>query len=86
MSPSRKRIEHVLARDEVAAKQDLYELRDELAEVGMQPVDVLRPLPLRELVLRPREIQLEISVESILGRRHALALFGASGTTPGPRC
>ena len=72
----------MLARDEVAAEQHLHELRDELAEVRMQPVDVLRPLPLGQVTLRPGEVELEVSVESILRRSHGPAVFGGKAASP----
>ena len=48
-----ERVEDGAARGDVAAEELLDELRDELAEVRMKAMDVLRPLPLRELLLRP---------------------------------
>ena len=42
-------------RRHVAREQRLDELRDELAEVRVEPVDVLRPLALGQVALRPRE-------------------------------
>src|SRR2546429_1010972 len=43
------RVEHVLAGTNVPREQRLHELRDELAQVGMKTMDVLRPLALREV-------------------------------------
>src|SRR5262245_42025941 len=51
-------------------EQRLDELRDELPEVWVQPVDVLRPLALGQVALRPGEIEVELAVESVLRRCH----------------
>ena len=53
---ARERVEHGLPGPHVAVQEDLDELRDELAEVRVQPVDVLRPLALRQLRLGPGEL------------------------------
>jgi hypothetical protein len=45
------------ARHDVALEERLDELRHELAEVRVEAMDVLRPLALREIGLRPRERQ-----------------------------
>ena len=45
---ARKGIEHARPGGNVPVEQRLDELGDELAEVRMQAVDVLRPLPLRK--------------------------------------
>ena len=42
-----ERVEDAVAGLEVLVQEDLDELRDELAEIRMQRVDVLRPLDLR---------------------------------------
>ncbi len=57
----------------VPHEQRLDELRDELPEVRVKAVDVLRPLPLRQLRLRPRKLEVvgELAVERVLGRSHA---------------
>ena len=68
----------MLARREVTVEQCLDELRDELAEVGMEPVDVLRPLALGQLGLRPGEVEVEVAVEGVLCRGHGSAEFGAA--------
>ena len=65
-----ERVEHAAARAHVALEQRLDELRHELAEIRMEPVDVLRPLALRQLALRPREREIELAVELRLGQRH----------------
>src|SRR5205085_10759463 len=46
-----ERVEDTAARSDIAPEQRLYELRDELAEVRVEPVDVLRPLALGQLAL-----------------------------------
>ena len=82
-SRARERIEHVAARPHVAGEQRLDELRHELAEVGMEPVDVARPLPLRELALRPGELEVQAAVERLLRRGHRLTLSRrSSGLLP----
>jgi hypothetical protein len=58
------------AAGDVTRQERLDELWDELAQVRVEPVDVLRPLPLRELPLRPREIEIDAAVESVLRRGH----------------
>ena len=63
-----ERVEHAAARRRRSGEELLDELRDELAEVRVEPVDVLRPLPLGELLLRPRELEVEPGVERVLGR------------------
>ena len=50
--------------------QCLDELWDELPEVRMETVDVLRPLALGQLLLGPREIEVQAGVQSLLRRRH----------------
>jgi hypothetical protein len=66
----RERVEDPAARPEVPREQRLDELRDELPEVRMEPVDVLRPLALREVALRPRELEVDVAVERFLRRSH----------------
>jgi hypothetical protein len=53
-------IENGLPRLEVAAEEDLDELSDELPEVGMESVDILRPLALGQLGFRPRELSIQV--------------------------
>ena len=43
----------------------------------MQPVDVLRPLALGQLPLRPREREVELAVERLLRRAPPTAGFAA---------
>ena len=69
-SRARERIEDVLSPPEVPCEQDLYELRYELAEIRVQPVDVLRPLPLRQVALRPGELEIDVLIECFLRRSH----------------
>jgi hypothetical protein len=56
-------------------EQRLYQLGDELPEVRMQPVDVLGALPLGEVALRPRQVEVDAPVERVLGRGHGNAPF-----------
>ena len=65
-----ERIEHPPARGNVPPEQRLDELRDELAEVRVEPVDVLRPLALGKLALRPGELEVDLGVERVLRRGH----------------
>ena len=65
-SRARERIPHEAAGAAVTAEEDLDELRDELAEIRMEPVDVLRPLPLGKLRLRPRQLEVDLLVEGSL--------------------
>ena len=74
-------VEDPSAGPQVAREQRLHELGDELPEVGVEPVDVLRPLALGQLALRPRELEVDVAVERFLGRGHAPPVFyGATGT------
>ena len=41
----RERVEHVTSRNDIAVDQRLDELWHELAEIGVETMDVLRPLP-----------------------------------------
>ena len=77
-----ERIEDMSARPEVASEQRLDELRDELAQVRMKPVDVLRPLALGQVALGPRELEVDVAVERILGRGHAPPEFYGTAGTP----
>src|SRR5262249_58806779 len=61
---------------EVALEEHLHELRDELAEVRMEAVDVLRPFDLRKLRLRPRELEVDLAVELALRGRHEKVFDG----------
>ena len=61
-------VEHAPAGGDVPVEQRLDELRDELAEVRVQAVDVLRPLALRQRRLRPGELEIVRLVERFLGR------------------
>ena len=78
-----ERIEHVLSGPEVPPQQDLDELRDELAEIRVQPVDVLRPLPLGQVALGPGEREIDVGVEGFLRRGHSRQ-FDAELRKPGP--
>src|SRR2546421_331784 len=61
-----ERVIDALAGTEVPVEERFHELRDELAEVGVERVDVLRPLDLRQIVFRPREFEVDLRVESFL--------------------
>ena len=67
---AREGVEDAPSRSHVALEQRLHELRHELAEVRVESVNVLRPLALGELALRPRERKVDAVVERLL-RRHA---------------
>jgi hypothetical protein len=66
----------VVAAHEVAVEQRLDELRDELAVVRMEPVDVLRAHALRQLSLGPGEVEVQRRVQLVLRDGHAWD-FGA---------
>src|SRR5579862_6925942 len=78
-----KRIEHPPAGPNVAPEELLDELRDELAEIRMEAMDVLRPLALGQLALRPGEVEVDLGVEHVLRDRHR-ASFGSGRRFPGP--
>src|SRR5581483_4932877 len=84
---ARERVENAPAGREVAVEEHLDELRDELPEVRMEAMDVLRPLALGEVALRPREVGVydERSIELVLSQRHLLAIFGAGTQDPSSR-
>ena len=65
-------------RGHMPLEQRLDELRDELAEVRVEAVDVLRPLALRQRRLRPGELEVVLLVEGFLGGRHDTR-FAAAG-------
>ena len=65
-----ERVEHPTTGTHVALEQRLDELRHELAEIGMEPVDVLRPLAFGQLPLRPGEREVDLAVELRLRERH----------------
>jgi hypothetical protein len=69
---ARERVEDSPAGSHVAAQERLHELRDELPEVRVEAVDVLRALALGELRLGPREVETrrQLLVEGGLGRSH----------------
>ena len=79
-----ERIEHMVTAREIAVEQHLDELRDELAVVRVEPVDVLRPLALGQLGLRPREVEVQRRVQLVLGDGHATG-FDAAARTPAAR-
>ncbi len=77
-----ERVEHVPAAGDVAIEERLDELGHELAEVRVEAMDVLRPLPLRQVRLRPRERQVEPAVQGLLCRGHR-SVFDARRRGPG---
>src|SRR5439155_26001886 len=79
-----ERIEEAVAGREVAVEQNFHELRDELAVVRVEPVDVLRPLALGQLGLRPREVEVQRRVQLVLRDGHATG-FDAGFRTPAAR-
>ncbi len=66
-----ERIEHARAGCDVALQQRLDELRNELAEVRVKAVDVLRPHALRQVAFRPGELEIDLGVEGVLRGGHA---------------
>ena len=66
-------IPHEAPGPPVAPQEDLDELRHVLPEIRMQPVDVLRPLPLGKLRLGPRQLEVDLVVESGLGAHELLS-------------
>src|SRR5438094_378157 len=67
---ARKWIEDVVSRLEIAVEQNLDELRNELAVIGVEPVDMLRPHPLGKLGLRPGEVEVQRRVQLVLRDGH----------------
>ena len=68
---ARERVAHDLTRLHVPGEERLDELRHELAEIRMQRVHVTGALVLRELLLGPREVAIDLSgtVEPVVDRR-----------------
>ena len=56
-----ERVDHPPTRLDVPVEQRLHQLRDELAEVRVQTVDVLRSLALGKLRLRPGEVEVDVA-------------------------
>ena len=77
---TREWIEDVLTGPKVSPEQHLDELRDELAEIGVEPVDVLCPLAFGQLALRPRELEIDVRIEGVLGRCHPPRFDGSLPT------
>ena len=50
----------------MATEEDLDKLRDELPEIWVEAMDVLRPLDLRQLVFGPRQLEIDLGVKSLL--------------------
>ena len=65
-----ERVEHASPRRDVALEHRLDELGNELAEIRMQAMDVPGALALGEFSLRPREREIELAVDRLLGRGH----------------
>ena len=67
-----ERVEHPPTRLHVAKEQSLDQLRNELAEIRVQAVHVLRALALGKLRLRPGQVKIarEVVVQSSLRRSH----------------
>ena len=78
---AREGIEHAPAGGNVPVEQRLDELRDELAEVRVQAVDVLRPLALGQRRLRPGQLEIVRLVERFLGGGHTVR-FAMSRLSP----
>src|ERR671911_79007 len=72
-----ERIPDEITRLRVALDERLRELGHELAEVGMEAVDVLRALALGKLRLRPRQGEVDLAVQGRL-RAHARPEFAAA--------
>ena len=62
----------MVAGREVAVEEHLDELRDELAVIRVEPVDVFRPLALRQVGLRPREVEVQRRVQLVLRDGHSI--------------
>ena len=70
-----ERVVDRLPRPEEPSQEHLDELGDELAEVGMERMHVLRTLLLRQCFLGPRELQVDALVERALrSARHRASL------------
>ena len=70
-----ERVVDRLPRPEEPSQEHLDELGDELAEVGMERVHVLRALLLRQRFLGPRELEVDALVERALrSARHGASL------------
>ena len=78
-------IEHASTGGNVPVEQRLDELRDELAEVRVQPVNVLRPLALRQRRLRPGQLEIVRLIERFLGCRHRTGFAAPVASPPAVR-
>jgi hypothetical protein len=76
-----ERVEHTSPGPDVPLEERLDQLGHELAEIRVQPVDVLRALALGQIPLRPREREVELAVELCLGPGHHVD-FAAAGRSP----
>ena len=59
----------------------LDQLRDVLAEIGVEPVNVLCPLAFGQIALRPRQVDVETRVDLLLRGAHN-AQFDAGESPP----
>ena len=69
-----KGIEHVVAGLEEAVEERLHELRNELAVIRVEPVDMPRPVALGQLSFRPRKVEVQRRVQLVLRHGHAAGL------------
>ena len=76
---ARERVEHMPAGRDVAIDEHLDELRDELAVIRVQAVDVPGAHVLRQCALRPRELEVQRRVQLVLCNGHE-----ARTSTAGP--
>jgi hypothetical protein len=65
-----KRIEDATAGWNVAPEQRLDELRNELPQIRVEPMDEPRALAFRQLALGPQQRQVEPAVQHLLRDRH----------------
>ncbi len=63
-------IEHGPRLRQMPRQERLHELGHELPQVRVQPMDVLRPLALGEVALRPGKVEVDVAVERFLRRSH----------------
>ena len=78
---ARERIEDTAAGRDMPLEKRLDELWDELAEVRMEAVDVLRSLALGQRRLGPGELEVVLLVQGFLGGRHDTR-FAAAVSSP----
>ena len=61
-SGAREGVEYPTALLDVAGEQHLDDLRDELAQVRVEPVDVAGSLAFGQIPLRPRQVEVDLGV------------------------